>query len=82
MNAVTAAAVMTREGGEMGTVNIDAAAIGGMVENALMFCTQKARLQDGEDAVKAIEGTFDSFEDAWLAFNQQLQSVPNKDRQD
>ncbi len=55
MNAVTAGAVMTREGGEMGTVNIDAAAIGGMVENALVFCAQKARLQDGEDAVKAIQ---------------------------
>lgn len=42
-----------KEGRKAGTVTIDAAAIGGMIENALAFCAQKTRFRD-EEALEAI----------------------------
>ena len=42
------------QGGKMGTVTIDATAIGDMIETALVFCSQKTGLQDGERALEAI----------------------------
>lgn len=38
----------------MGTVTIDATAIGDMIERALVFSSQKTGLQDGERALEAI----------------------------
>ncbi len=38
----------------MGTVTIDATAIGNMIGNALVFCSQKTECRDGEEALEII----------------------------
>ncbi len=53
MGTVAIDVTATKKGGKMGTVTIDATAIGSMLGNALAFCAQKTGLQDGE-ALEAI----------------------------
>jgi hypothetical protein len=55
MEVGTIDARRTQEGGKMGTVTIDAAAIGNMTENALAFCARKVGFRDVGEARKRIQ---------------------------
>lgn len=54
MGTATVETTTAKRGGNMGTVTIDAVAVGDMVGNALGFSAQRTRLRNGEQARKAI----------------------------
>ena len=66
-------------------VRVQVAFYGFIFQQALEMCphhtneTMRQGFSDGEnpyeDAVKAIEGKFKSFKDAWMAFNESIQSA-------